>query len=85
MTTNTQAAQARQSHIAERRAARPKSIDPLQLYSITEACAALDISRAQYYVLVSRGVIHPTTGIDGRPRVSGAEIARVSGVSQSVA
>jgi hypothetical protein len=68
----------RKSHLSERRASRPTLIDPSQLYSIVESCAALDISRAQYYVLVEREVIRPKTGIDGRPRVTGAEIIRLT-------
>lgn len=60
-----------------KRAQRPERIDPAQAYYIAEACAALGISRAQYYALVQRNVIRPITVL-GAPRVSGAEIIRLT-------
>lgn len=71
-------AAARAARVAARRASRPERLDPVQAYSIDETCAALDISRAQFYVLRNRGVLRVLSSIDGRPRVSGAEIARLT-------
>ena len=59
----------------ERRARRPAQIDPVQLYGIDEAGAALDSSRAALYQLISAGrlrVVH----LGKRPRIPGAEIIR---------
>ena len=60
-----------------KRADRPEKIDTAQAYSIETTCAALDISRAQYYVLLKEGRIRPLP--DFRPpRISGAEILRIT-------
>lgn len=66
----------------ERRSARPSQVDPGQAYSIDEVCAALDISRAQFYRLRDAQrlrLIDPP--LDSRPRVAGAEILRLIGAA----
>lgn len=59
------------------RFARPERIDPAQAYTIAEACAALGISRPQYYKLVAKEIIRPLTNL-GAPRIAGAEIIRLT-------
>jgi hypothetical protein len=67
---------------AERRTHRPAQIDAHQLYSVTEVCAALDMSRMQYYRLVAAGRLRPLDPpLDSRPRIPGVEILRVLGVA----
>lgn len=64
----------------ERRSGRPVQIDAGQAYSIDEVCAALDISRAQFYRLRAAErlkLIEPP--LDSRPRVAGVEILRLIG------
>lgn len=59
---------------ARRQDSRPPRIDERQVYTVDETCAALAISKSQFYVLRARGVIstHPQL----RGRVTGAEIIR---------
>jgi hypothetical protein len=76
----------REPTVAERRADRPARIDPNQLYSVSETCAALSLSRPQFYRLKDTGrirLIDPP--LDSRPRISGAEIQRLIGVSSQAA
>jgi excisionase family DNA binding protein len=68
----------RTSRRAEQRAKRPTAIDPGQAYSVEETCAALDISRPTFYKLLDAGRIRTIPSIDGRRRVSGAEIFRIT-------
>jgi hypothetical protein len=61
---------------AERRALRPAIVDEHQLYSVDEAAAALDRSRAQLYNDFAAGRILSVN--DGKRRkVPGSEIVRV--------
>jgi hypothetical protein len=72
----------REPTIAERRASRPKEIDPNQLYSISETCAAIDVSRPQFYRLVAQKrlkLLDPP--LDSRPRIAGSEILRLIGAA----
>ena len=59
----------------ERRAKRPHLIDPNQLYSVAEFCAASDLSRANFYVELKRGNITATKD-GGRTKILGSEIIR---------
>lgn len=72
----------REPSAPERRASRPNQIDPGQAYGIDEVCAALDISRAQFYRLRDSErlrLIEPP--LDSQPRVAGAEILRLIGAA----
>ena len=60
---------------ANRRATRPTVIDPHQLYSIDEYCAARDKSRAGAYQEIKAGEIRIVKE-GGRSKVLGAEIIR---------
>jgi hypothetical protein len=70
-------AKPRNSQLAARRELRPRFIDSAQAYSIDESCAALDISRAGFYNLIAAKKLH-TVNFDGRPRVPGSEIIRLT-------
>jgi len=73
---------AKKDAATERRANRPARIDPHQAYSINETCAALDLSRPQFYVLLrSRRLRVIDPPLDSRPRVSGSEILRLLGAA----
>ena len=67
----------RVSRVAERRKIRPAIIDPHQFYSIDEAAAARDQSRAALYKEIAAGRLKATK--DGkRTKIIGAEIIRVN-------
>lgn len=73
----------RQCRTGERRAQRPDRIDPVQLYSVEETCAALDVSRAALYQLFTKGDIRSVDQLTRRRRVAGAEIMRYVASLQS--
>lgn len=56
---------------------RPAAVDANQLYTLTEAGAALALGRTALYKLIQKGTVR-LVELDGRPRVSGAEIARIA-------
>jgi len=64
---------------AERRAHRPERVDCHQLYSLAEAGAALDMSRAALYRAIRSGRLKLAPALDSRPRIPGHEILRVTG------
>jgi excisionase family DNA binding protein len=59
-----------------RRKNRPTYIDPAQLYSIEEACAALDASSDKVYKLLGRGELVAVMGPAQRRVITGKEIIR---------
>jgi hypothetical protein len=67
----------RVSRVADRRKIRPAVIDPNQFYSIDEAAAARDQSRASLYNDVAAGLLKITK--DGtRAKILGAELIRAN-------
>lgn len=65
-----------------KRVTRRAHIDPAQAFTIDEFCAHMKISRAQYYVLVQRGAVRPMPDFSP-PRISGAEVLRITSASQA--
>lgn len=65
----------RRSRLAERRANRPPSIDPNQLYGVDEYAAARDMSRAGAYLEIKSRLVRVVKE-GSRTKILGSEIIR---------